>query len=138
MARLSKKLLRGHWLHLVLALVWLPSANPRCVMKPIEQDHCAKMAAARAEHQHSGHRDGAERKAPRQGQSMPSCCDATGRCLARITPAESPQYTATTLAVLPAPVSLVPPAAAFVASPEPADSSSHGPPVYLRFLTLLI
>ena len=146
MIRSFRKMGRSHLIPVLLAVTWLPYISTRCVMNPLTQAGCgvlpAAAAEARPEGQHShGHSQHAATPTHHddRGSRAPvhTCCDLTGKCDIKVSsPAPSVDPVAV-VAALPALTHLTRPSTDGLQH-RPVIIPTHGPPPYLRNVTLLI
>jgi len=130
---------------IVLAAAWLPYMAMRCSMSPAAGAGCHVVPGAAQAHatEHRGHGDahhgGSPEHADHGKHRAPTrtCCDVTGKCEIRAASTVSSADPPMLAAVLPVAVSaLAPPLGEL--KHRPAMPVAHGPPTYLRHLTLLV
>jgi len=130
---------------IVLAAAWLPYMAMRCSMSPAASAGCHGFPRVVQEHatEHHGHGDAHHGVSPKRTDHgkhrtpTRTCCDVTGKCEIRAASTVSSADPPGLAAVLPVAVStLAPP----LGEPkhQPAMPVAHGPPTYLRHLTLRI
>jgi hypothetical protein len=130
---------------IALAAAWLPYMAMRCSMSPTARAGChvvpGVVQAHAAEHNGHGdaHRGGSPERADHGKHRVPArtCCDVTGKCEIRAASTVSSADPPGVAAVLPAVVSALAPPLGELRH-RPAMPVAHGPPTYLRPLTLRI
>ncbi|HLE57044.1 MAG TPA: hypothetical protein VJB15_08175, partial [Rhodothermia bacterium] len=119
-------------------LAWLPYTSVWCAENPFGNVGCPILpASAHAGHHHENAAGAPAHSTHDDHGPARSCCQLTGKCGINVTSAQGPDLTpaiVTASAIYPVEASLA--QSPFVASSR--IDATHGPPIYLQHLTLLI
>jgi len=130
---------------IVLAAAWLPYMAMRCSLDPAAGKGCHVVRGVVQAHATEHHGDGdthhgvSPERADHGSDRVPArtCCCVTGKCDIRVASTVSLADPSGLIAVLPVVVSRLAPLLGELKQ-QPAMPVAHGPPTYLRNLTLLI